>query len=139
MHVETAVEIDSAPERVWEVMTDVERWPEWTASVERAERLDDGPLQVGSRARLKQPRFPPVVWVVTELDPGRAFSWTAPNVGVTSIGEHRIVPGASGGVTVKLSLRQEGPLAALLARFTGKLTRRYVETEAQGLKRRCET
>ena len=139
MKVETKVEIEARPERVWEVMTDVESWPQWTASVERAERLDDGPLQVGSRARLKQPKFPPVVWVVTELDPGMSFSWTAKNVGVTSTAEHRIVPGTSGGVTVKLSLRQEGPLAALLALLTSKLTRRYVETEAQGLKRRCET
>ena len=139
MQVETKVEIEAQPERVWEVMTDVESWPQWTASVERAERLDDGPLRVGSRARLKQPKFPPVVWTVTELDSGTSFSWTAKNVGLTSIAEHRIVPGMSGGVTVKLSLRQEGPLAALLALLTSKLTRRYVETEAQGLKRRCET
>ncbi|HVE46847.1 MAG TPA: SRPBCC family protein [Acidimicrobiales bacterium] len=139
MQVDTEVEIEAGPERVWEVMTDVESWPQWTASVERAERLDDGPLQVGSRARLKQPKFPPVVWAVSELDPGKSFSWTAKNVGVTSIGEHRIVPRTSGGVTVKLSLRQAGPLAPLLALLTSKLTRRYVETEAQGLKRRCET
>ena len=138
MHVETAVEIDASPEKVWAVMTDVERWPEWTASVDRAERLDDGPLRVGSRARLKQPGFPPVVWEVTALEPGRSFSWTAKNVGITSTGEHRISPHASGRVMVNLSLRQQGRLAPLLAAFTSKLTRRYVETEAQGLKRRCE-
>lgn len=138
MDVETVVQIDASPEQVWAVMSDVERWPEWTASVERAERLDEGPLRVGSRARLKQPRFPPVVWEVTEVEPGRSFSWTARNVGVTSIGEHRIAPNPSGGVTVSLGLRQRGPLASLLAVVTGKLTRRYVETEAQGLKRRCE-
>ena len=138
MHVETAIEIDAPPREVWAVMTDVERWPEWTTSVERAERLDDGPLRVGSRARLKQPRFPPVVWEVTDLEPVRSFSWTAKNVGVTSVGEHRITPQASGGATVNLSLRQQGPLAPLLAILTSKLTRRYVEAEAQGLKRRCE-
>jgi hypothetical protein len=59
-------------------------------------------------------------------------------VGVTSIGEHRIAPHETGDVTVNLGLRQEGPLAPVLALFTSKLTRRYVETEAQGLKRRCE-
>jgi uncharacterized membrane protein len=138
MQVETTVEIDAPPERVWEVMTDIERWPEWTASVERVERLDDGPLRLGSRARLKQPRFPSVVWEVTDLERGRSFTWTARNVGVTSIGAHRIVPGATGRVTVNLSLRQEGPVAPVLALFTGKLTRRYIQTEAQGLKRRCE-
>ena len=138
MHVETAVEIDAPPERVWEIMSDVERWPEWTASVERAQRLDDGPLRLGSRARLKQPKFPPVVWEVTDLEPGRSFSWTARSAGVTSVGHHRIAPGAAGAVTVTLRLDQEGPLAPLLAFFTSKLTRRYVEAEAQGLKRRCE-
>jgi uncharacterized membrane protein len=139
MDVETAVEVVAPPDKVWAVMTDVERWPEWTTSVERAERLDDGPLRVGSRARLKQPRFPPIVWTVTDLEPGWSFAWTAKNVGITSVGEHRIALEASGGVKVSLSLHQHGPLAPLLALFTSRLTQRYVNTEAQGLKRRCET
>ena len=111
MQVETEVEIEAPPERVWEVMTDVERWPEWTASVERADRLDGGPLRVGSRIRVKQPKFPPVVWEVTDLDPGRSFSWTAKNVGLTSVGHHRVASRADGGATVTLVLQQEGPLA----------------------------
>jgi uncharacterized membrane protein len=139
MRVETTLDIDAPAERVWEVMADVERWPEWTASVERAERLDDGPLRLGSRARLKQPRFPPVVWEVTELEPGRSFAWTAKNVGLTSVGRHRVVARGEGGATVTLTLEQEGPMAPLLALLTGKRTRRYVDTEAQGLKRRCES
>ncbi len=138
MRVETTVDIDAPAERVWEVMADVERWPEWTASVARAERLDDGPLRLGSRARLKQPRFPPAVWEVTELEPGRSFAWTAKNVGLTSVGRHRVFGRGDGGATVTLTLDQEGPLAPLLALLSGRLTRRYVDTEAQGLKRRCE-
>ena len=78
------------------------------------------------------------MWEVTDLDPGRSFSWTAKNVGVTSVGEHRIAPHANHGATVTLSLRQQGPLAPVLAALTSKLTRRYVEAEAQGLKRRSE-
>lgn len=137
MRVETTVDIAAPPERVWAVMTDIERWPEWTASVERAERLDDGPLRLSSRARLKQPRFPPVVWEVTELEPGQSFSWTAKSVGLTSVGRHRVVP-RPGGATVTLALHQEGPLAAIMGFLTKNLTRRYVRTEAEGLKRRCE-
>ncbi len=139
MRVEHSIHIDAPPEVVWRVTEDVERWPEWTASVERVERLDDGPLQVGSRARLKQPKFPPTVWEVTDVDPGRSFSWKNKSVGLTSVGHHRVVPRPVGGATVALALRQSGPLAPLLGILTSRLSQRYVETEAQGLKRRCET
>ncbi len=43
--------IDAPPEVVWRVMTDVERWPEWTLTAERIERLDEGDFRLGSRAR----------------------------------------------------------------------------------------
>jgi uncharacterized protein YndB with AHSA1/START domain len=92
---ETSVRIDAPPEKVWRVLTDVERWPEWTPSMTRVERLQTGPLQVGSTARIKQPKFPPTVWRVTELEPGRSFSWAAGGPGVATVGGHRMRPAAS--------------------------------------------
>ena len=138
MDYEFSVEIDAAPDEVWKVLTDVERWPEWTPSMTRVERLDPGPFQVGSTARIKQPTFPPVAWRVTELEPEQSFSWTASGPGVTTVGSHRITPRGD-GVEVTLGIRQTGPLAWLIGLLTSRLTRRYVQTEANGLKRRCET
>jgi hypothetical protein len=37
-------------------------------------RLDDGPVAVGSRVRVEQPRIPPTEYVVTELEPNRSFT-----------------------------------------------------------------
>lgn len=141
---EVTVEIDASPGLVWEVLMDVERWPEWNASVTSAERIDGGdgdPLEVGSTVRLKQPRLPAMVWRVTEVEPGRSFDWTASSPGVTNEAGHRIgAPDGSGDrCVVTLGLAQTGPLAGLVGWLFGGRTRRYVEQEAEGLKRRAES
>jgi hypothetical protein len=133
----TTVEISAPPEQVWAVMSDIERWPEWTASVTRIERLDGGPLAVGHRVRIRQPKLPPAVWRVTLLEPGRGFSWVTRSPGVRAIGSHWVEP-AGPGSRAHLSLRFDGILARLVARLTGELTTRYLALEARGLKERSE-
>ncbi len=100
-----------SPELIWSTLGDVEGWPDWTDSVTEVERLDDGDLGVGSRARVKQPGMPRLVWEVTECAPGEVFSWAAKVPGVTTTGGHRLAPGVDGSVTVTLTLDQEGLLA----------------------------
>ena len=138
MDIERVIDIAAPPERVWAVMSDVERWPEWTRSVTRVERLDRGPLAVGSRARVRQPRFPAAVWTVSALEPGRFFEWRSPAPGLLSVGGHRVEAVGERASRVTLSLAWSGPLAPVMRLLFGKLSRRYVEMEAQGLKRRCE-
>jgi hypothetical protein len=57
---------------VFAVLHDVERWPEWTMTA--VKKMDDGPLVVGSKVRVRQPKLLPAVWLVTELDENRAFT-----------------------------------------------------------------
>jgi uncharacterized membrane protein len=149
VHHETSIEIAASPELIWSTLSDVERWPEWTRSVSEVERLDTGDFGAGSRARVKQPGMPRLVWEVTEYVPGEVFSWASKAPGVTTTGGHRLVadPGGrdSGGdvaddpVSVTLTLGQEGLLAPVVWRLTGPRSRRYVQMEADGLKRRCES
>ncbi len=133
----TSVEIDATPDVVWAILMDVERWPTWTESMTRVDRFDHSPLAVGSRVKIKQPKLPAVVWKVTELEPGRAFVWKSRAPGMTSVGEHRIY-GDDAPVRVTLSISQTGLVARLFSLFSASMTRRYVETEAQGLKARVE-
>ena len=90
MRFERSIDIDAAPGHVFDVYVDVERWPEWTPTVTSVERLDAGPLKVGSRARIRQPRLPVVVWEVTELVQGRWFTWVARGPGALTVGRHAV-------------------------------------------------
>lgn len=133
-----SIEIHAAPERVWEVMTDVERWPEWTASVRSVVRLDDGPLRVGSRARIHQPKFPPVIWEVTQVDRGHSFTWEASSVGLHTSGGHSVRRARDGGSLVELSIVQNGVAGPLAKLLFARITRRYLKLEAEGLRARAE-
>lgn len=139
MRFEASIDIAAPPERVFAVYSDVERWPEWTASVTSVERLDEGPLRVGSRARIRQPRLPVAVWEVTGLVPDRSFTWVARGPGIVTTGSHMVTPQEGGDqVTATASLEQAGLLGPLMGRLTKRLTDEYLETEVRSLKSRCE-
>jgi hypothetical protein len=137
MRVDVAVEIARPPQAVWPVMVDVERWHEWTASITDIKRLEQSAFGVGSRVRIRQPRLAPVVWRVKEFEEARFFTWETRSPGVATVARHA-VRARNGGSIVELTIDQTGLLAPLLALLLRKITRRYMEMEAQGLKRRCE-
>ena len=139
MAIERTIDISASPDRIWDVMSDVARWPDWTPTVTSVELLDPGPLRVGMRARIRQPRLPVAVWTVTAVDPGRGFTWKSVNPGVTAVADHLIdVRGTSSTSKVTLRLVWTGWMAWLIRLALGRLSRQYVQTEAESLKRFCE-
>jgi len=131
------VTIAAPPERVWAVLVDVERWPERIPTVDAVERLDAGPLAVGSRTRLQQPRLPTSVWTVTELAEGSSYTWQSSSPGATVTAAHVVEPHPDGS-RLTLSLTVSGPLSGFGWLLTRSLTKRYVETEATSIKRAAE-
>lgn len=133
-----SVTISASPARVWSVVTEVERWPERIPTVDMVERLEPGPLVVGSRTRLRQPRLPEAVWTVTELDDGTSFTWQSRSPGMTIDAAHRVEPHDRGSL-LELSVTMTGPLSRVGWLMTRSLTQRYVETEADSIKQAAET
>jgi uncharacterized membrane protein len=138
MHFATTIEIAAPREVVWATLIDVERWHEWTKSVTSIELLTTAPFSASSKLRIKQPRLQALEWNVTEFVPNEAFTWTSTTFGITSVGSHRITAGPHDRVTVTLALRQTGFLASLVGLLTARVTRRYIDMEANGLKARSE-
>ncbi|MEE3064028.1 MAG: SRPBCC family protein [Actinomycetota bacterium] len=137
MFTEDSVAIDASPRFVWDVFTDVERWPEWTASVTSLTGLDGPDLAVGNRFAIKQPGMARLVWAVTEIEPGASWTWVHRSPGVRVSARHHVIADG-GGTLVRQQLDQRGPLGALVGRLTATKTRRFLALEGSGLKRCAE-
>ncbi|HXA11214.1 MAG TPA: SRPBCC family protein [Mycobacterium sp.] len=138
MITDSSVEIAAPASLVWDVFSDVERWPEWTASVTRLVALDGPGLAVGKRFEIKQPRMPKLVWEVTEVHPGAGWTWVQRSPGGSTVARHDVVAQAGGRTLVRQQLDQRGAVGALVGRLMHGTTKRYLELEAQGLKARSE-
>ena len=137
MITDSAIDIDASATLVWDVFSDVERWPEWTASVTSLKALDGPGLAVGKRFEIKQPRLPKLVWEVTALDEGTSWTWEQRSPGGRTVAVHE-VRSTEGHTRVLQRLDQQGPVGSLVARMMRNTTKRYLELEAEGLKARSE-
>lgn len=136
--------------RTWSIYADVERWPQWTASITSVVLLDPGPLRVGSRARIVQPRLPVAQWTVTELDVATgpadeqltaqwSFTWISTGPGLRTTGRHRVRSTGDGRCEATAELIQDGPVGAVIGRVYRRLTERYLSLEIAGLRAYAET
>ena len=138
MNLQTSVDIRAETEIVWDTLVDIERWPEWTRSVDKIERLDKAELGIGCGVRIRQPRIPVAIWKVTEFESGKSFTWESRAIGIKNVATHLLQPRGDGVVTVTLTLTQTGWVAWLVRSRAEKTAREYLAMESQGLKRRCE-
>jgi len=131
---EKTVEIHAPLDHVWRVLTDIRRWPEWTASMRAVHLLQPGPLDVGSRVRLKQPRIPAATWRITRYEPSVRFDWETQLPGVGLRAAHVLTETGNGRVLLGLSVELAGPLVRVLGRQMDTTARRNLELESAGLK-----
>lgn len=138
MITDCAVDIEAPASVVWDVFSDVEHWPDWTASVTRLVALDGPGLAVGKRFEIKQPRMPKLVWEVTEVTPGASWIWVQRSPGGLTLASHDVSPESDRHTKVRQRIDQRGPVGAMVGLFMRPMTRRYLEMEAAGLKARSE-
>jgi uncharacterized protein YndB with AHSA1/START domain len=139
VHFDVEIEIDASPARVWAVLVDVERWPEWMASYTSVEWLGEGPLRVGSAARVRQPGLSAATYTVTELVAGVEFTWSSTTAGVRTTGRHVVRPRPDGRAALALSIEQSGVLAGPVGLLLGRKIRRFLTIESEGLRAAAET
>lgn len=138
MITESDVEIEAPADVVWDVFSDVQRWPEWTASVTRLVALDGPELFAGNRFEIKQPRLLKLVWTVTEVSPGTSWTWEQRSPGGLTVAYHQVIAHSERATRIHQRLEQRGPIGAMVGLAMRSMTRHYLDLEGQGLKARCE-
>lgn len=137
MIVTHTVDIAAPADLVWRVTCDVEKWPDWTPTVNSVRLLGEPGLRLGSVAVIRQPLQPPARWTVTEYVEGQRFAWMTQRRGLQLIGIHDL-QATAGGTRNRLELHAAGPLATILWPLLRWLTSRALAAENAGVKTHCE-
>ncbi len=134
----STISIAASPERIWSVLADVSRWPDWLPTVTAVEPLDSSALRIGGRYRVLQPKLGSAIWFVTELDPQRSFAWESRRPGVLTVAHHVITPVSADVTAVTLRIALSGLMGTLAGLFAGRLTQDYLAQESAALKHTAE-
>ncbi|MFC3965297.1 SRPBCC family protein [Nocardia jiangsuensis] len=84
--------IPAAPGVVWALLTDLTAWPRWGPTV-RGAAIDGGQVVEGARGTVTTSVGVPLPFVITDVDPGRRWSWAVAGVPATS---HGVEPSTDG-------------------------------------------
>jgi hypothetical protein len=131
---EADIEIGAAPERVWDTLVDVERWPQWNSEV-KSVTLEGG-TQEGSVFRWKTSSGT-ITSTFQTLDPPRHVAWRGKTLSIKAIHIWTFEQ-IDGRTSVRTAESFEGLLARLLRRRLQKMLQKTLETGLQKLKAEVE-
>ncbi len=138
----TEVEIHAAPEIVWDVITDLDRYSEWNPFIVEStgapvvgEQLTNRLQPPGGRATTFRPK-------VTEVETGETFEWLG-RLGLPGVfdGRHRfeVHPTPAGGTIVTHSEQFTGVLVRMMRSSLDSDTKAGFEAMNAALKARAES
>ena len=135
----TTITVPATPRQVWATMSAVRDWPSWLSTVDDVSPVrPEEPDGIGARYQVRQPKLATATWEVTRWEPAAGFAWRSVRPGVVSVGNHTIED-LGGSSRISLGMEWTGALAPLVNLVYGRLTQRYLETEAASLVQRAGT
>jgi hypothetical protein len=128
------IEIAVAPEVVWEVLTEFERWPSWNPDVKSLSM--PGPVAEGSEFRWKAGpgTITSTIW---RVEPPRVIAWTGRTLGIRAIHFWWLEP-RDGKTFVRTEESYDGSVARLFRRPLRKALHRALEDGLRYLKAEAE-
>jgi hypothetical protein len=133
----TQIEIQAPVQVIWNIMLQVERWHEWTPTINSIKKLGTDGFGTGTKLLIEQPKLPTAVWKVFEMKPEEGFSMAKENLFLKIVAAHILQP-ASNGTVVSLSLEFSGIFGKWVAKKYQQMMEEYLAIEAACLKKEAE-
>ena len=135
----TEFDVETSPETVFAYLEDFTNGPDWDPGIADAERLDDGPIGVGSRFALDlrvAGRTQRWVYEVEEHEPHRRVTFATRTSRATGIDRVVIEPQPDGGsrVTWDATFTFAGTLGSLIDPAFGLVFHRIASKAVDGLR-----
>jgi uncharacterized protein YndB with AHSA1/START domain len=138
------IEIDRSPEEVFAYVTDPSRFAEWQEPVVSARRLDNGPMQEGSRISLTRrmgKREQTMTSELTEYSPPRSYGFRVTDGPVRAVGKGLVEPLDSSKrtrFTFELDFEGHGIGKLLVPLVVRRQAAKELSASHESLKRRLE-
>lgn len=136
MHFSAETEINASPEKIWAILTDASKYPEWDVQMNKLEGTIGLNEQITAHTKLSDRAFPVKV---TEFVPNQQMTWVGgmPLGLFTGVRVFRLEP--KGKATVfKLREDYSGLLLGIFGRTLPDLNKVFAEFAAN-LKKRAES
>jgi Polyketide cyclase / dehydrase and lipid transport len=135
--IEKTMAMNATPLTVFNIFIDLAHWNKWTPTIKEISILNNGSAAPGAKIKVLQPKLPPAIWTITEIDHNKSLTWEKKSFGLNMRSEHQIIDDAK-AARVTIRITYEGTLAGLFYRLTHSLTDRYMGLEINGLKSAAE-
>ncbi|HEX2681337.1 MAG TPA: SRPBCC family protein [Candidatus Dormibacteraeota bacterium] len=134
---EASQETSASPARVWQVWSDVNRWPEWNPDMN--ESRIDGALKLGATGVINTRSGGKHDVVVTHFEDGRSFELESTALPGTKMAIRATIAPSGGGSRITQGFEPRGVLAPIVGPMMGGQILKTFNAVLGGLKKKVES
>lgn len=134
---EASLETSAPSDRVWQVWSDVDHWPEWNPDM-KASHLD-GPLKLGQTGNIDTRSGGKHDVLVTQFEQGRSFELESTALPGTKMAIRATITPSGSGSRITQGFEPRGLLAPIVGPMMGGAILKTFNSVLGGLKQRVES
>ncbi|MDD3246488.1 MAG: SRPBCC family protein [Methanosarcina sp.] len=128
------IEVAASPEIIWDIMADIDKWPDWNRDVGWAAL--SGQFEAGSKFRWKSGPGT-IISTIRQVERPRIMAWTGKTLGIYAIHVWKLEP-RNGSTAIRTEESWEGLITRIFSGNMQKTLEKAINSGLQYLKAEAE-